>query len=132
MAEGQADEVVTQQTFMSPTYRNVPRQEREDNVSVFWGRVSARDATAYIQAARNVPAELTDRQRAKIGVRRLSTRKLETAGFVVVRRGGRRVRYPEHCKVVWPSEESPQREWPPDVQEAFDACFTGDEEGWEE
>lgn len=131
MAEDRADEVVTQQTFTWPTYRNGPRIEREDNVSVFWGRVSARDATAYIQAARNSPAELTDKEKARIRVRRLSTRKLEAAGFVVVRRGGR-VRYPEHCKVVWPSEEAPQRIWPPEVQEAFDKCFTGDEEGWEE
>jgi hypothetical protein len=81
MAEDQADEVVTQQTFTWPTYRDAPRQDREDNVSVFWGRVSARDATAYIHAARNSPPELTDKETARIRVRRLSTRKLEVAGF---------------------------------------------------
>jgi hypothetical protein len=85
MAEDQAEEVVTQQTFKWPVYRNAPRHERENNVSVFWGRVSARDATAYIHAAQGQSGEPSEKEKLRIRVRRLSARKLQAAGFVVVR-----------------------------------------------
>jgi hypothetical protein len=131
MAEDQADEVVTQQTFEWPTYRNAPRQQREDNVSVFWGRVSARNATAYIRAAQGRSAEPPDKDEPRIRVRQLSVRKLREAGFVLVVKSGR-IAYPEHYVVFWPSEADPERVWPPEAQKAFDQCFTGEEEGWEE
>jgi len=133
---GDDDEVVTQQTFTWPTYRNAPRRRedgtpREDNVSVFRGQVSARDATAYIRAARNQPPEPREREKPRIRVRRLSARKLRDAGFVIDSRAGR-VLYPEHCGVFWPADGPPNPIWPPEVQDAFDACSTGKEEGWEE
>jgi hypothetical protein len=134
------DEVVTQQTFdrnriKAPEfpYRKALRTRlRETGVSVFRGRVSARDATAYILTARNRPTEPTDDEKPGIAVRRLSTRKLEAAGFVIVSNAGS-VSYPEHCEVTWSASPlgPPEREWPPEVQEAFDACSTGEEEGWQ-
>lgn len=138
--DAEDDEVVTQQTFERDRveapefpYRNAPRVRlREVGVSVFRGRVPARDATAYILTARNRSPEPADGKKPGIAVRRLSTRKLEAAGFVIVAEAGS-VSYPEHCEVTWlPSPlGTPERVWPPEVQEAFNACSTGEEEGWQ-
>lgn len=138
--DAEDDEVVTQQTFERDRvgapefpYRKAPRTRvRETGVSVFRGRVSARDATGYIRAATNRPLEPADDEKPVIAVRRLSTRKLEEAGFVIVLGAGS-VSYPEHCEVTWSASPlgPPEREWPPEVQEAFDACSTGEEEGWQ-
>ena len=53
----------------------------------------------------------------------------------VVHTPGRRVAYPEHCSVVWPPDDpvnTQVADWPHEIQAAFAACFTGEEEGWEE
>jgi hypothetical protein len=133
------EEVVTQQTFRRDRheppeypYRNAPRTwRREADVSVFRGRVSAQDATKYIVAARNRPSELTAEEKARIRVRRLSATKLREAGFGIIS-PGERVSYPEHCGVVWPADGPPNPNWPQGVQDAFNACSTGEEEGWQE
>ncbi len=138
--DAEDDEVVTQQTFERDRveapefpYRNAPRVRlQEVGVSVFRGRVPAKDATAYILTARNRSPEPADGQKPGIAVRRLSTRKLEAAGFVIVADAGS-VSYPEHCEVTWSASPlgPPERVWPPEVQEAFNACSTGEEEGWQ-
>src|SRR6266849_682427 len=121
------DEVVTQHTF-GGSYRGVPRAERELSLSVFRGRVSARDATEYIKLGKSVE----EWEKRRIRVRRLDVGKLRAAGFAVVHTPGR-VAYPEHCSVVWPADDplnTQVADWPPEVQAAFAACFTGEEEGW--
>jgi hypothetical protein len=139
VADTEDDEVVTQQTFNRDRheppeypYRKAPRPwRRETHVSVFRDRVSARDATAYIRAAQNRSFEPTAEEKPSIWVRRLSARKLREAGFVIIPPDGR-VSYPEHCGVAWPADGPPNPNWPPEVQAAFDACSTGEEEGWQE
>jgi len=128
----EGDEIVTQQTFAAPTYRNAPRWEerRETNVSVFRGRVSTRVATEYIRR-RGGRRELTEKEKSRIRVRRLSATKLREAGFAIIDEPGGVV-YPEHCVVVWPADGPVNPLWPPEVQAAFDACSTGVEEGWQE
>jgi hypothetical protein len=127
-----AYEVVTQHTFKgSGSYRNAPRLGRELSLSVFRGSVSARDATNYVRFGRQVE----EWEKLKIRVRRLDVGKLRAAGLAVVHTPGRRVAYPEHCSVVWPPDDpvnTQVADWPPEIQAAFAACFTGEEEGWEE
>jgi hypothetical protein len=125
-------EVVTQHTFKGPgSYRNAPRLGRELSLSVFRGSVSARDATGYVRFGR--PVE--EWEKPKVRVRRLDVGKLRAAGLAVVHTPGRRVAYPEHCSVVWPPDDpvnTQVADWPIEIQAAFAACFTGEEEGWEE
>jgi hypothetical protein len=103
---------------------------RELSLSVFRGRVSARDATNYIRLGKTVE----EREKRRIWVRRLDVGKLRAAGLAIVHTPGR-VAYPEHCSVVWPADDSVNTQvadWPPEIQAAFATCFTGEEEGWEE
>jgi hypothetical protein len=123
------EEVVTQHSFTGQ-YRDAPRIERELSLSVFRGQVSARDATSYIRIGK--PVE--EWEKRKIRVRYLHVGRLREAGLAVVHTPGR-VAYPEHCSVVWPADDplnSQDAAWPPEIREGFNACFTGEEEGWEE
>jgi hypothetical protein len=123
------EEVVTQQTF-SGQYRDMPRANRELSLSVFRGQVSARDATSYIRLGK--PVE--EWEKRKIRVRRLHVGRLREVGLAVVHTPGR-VAYPEHCSVVWPSDDPLNRQiasWPPEIRAGFTACFTDEEEGWRE
>lgn len=122
-------ELLTQHTFTG-SYRDMPRTGRELSLSVFRGRVSARDATGYIKLGKQVE----DWEKRRIRVRRLNVWKLRAAGLAVVHTPGR-VAYPEHCSVVWPADDPLNiqiADWSPEVQVAFAACFTGEEEGWVE
>src|SRR6266581_4354853 len=126
------EEVVTQHTFKSSgSYRNAPRPGRELSLSVFRDRVSARDATNYVRFG----GQVEEWEKRKVRVRRLDVGRLQAAGLAVVHTPGRRVAYPEHCSVVWPPDDpvnTQVADWPPEIQAAFTACFTGEEEGWEE
>lgn len=124
-----AEELVTQHTFTG-SYRDMPRLGRELSLSVFRGRVSARDATNYIKFGKMVE----EWEKRRIRVRRLGVGKLRAAGLAIVHTPGR-VAYPEHCSVVWPASDPLNMQiadWPAEVQAAFAACFTGEEEGWSE
>jgi hypothetical protein len=71
-------------------------------------------------------------EKRRIRVRRLDVGKLRAAGLAVVHTPGR-VGYPEHCSVVWPASDplnTQIADWPAEIQVAFAACFTGEEEGW--
>jgi len=125
-----ADEAVVTQHSFTGQYRDAPRIDRELSLSVFRGRVPARNATSYIRMGR--PVE--EWERRKIRVRFLHVGRLREAGLAVVHTPGR-VASPEHCSAVWPADDplnSQVADWPPEIREGFNACFTGEEEGWEE
>jgi hypothetical protein len=124
-------ELVTLHTFKRGRYKDAPRLGRELSVSVFRGEVSAKDATGYVRFNR---PPLTEKDKAKIAVRRLSVGKLREAGLVVVHTPGS-VEYPEHVSVVWPPRDPvdyQDADWPAEIRAGFTSCFTGEEEGWEE
>jgi hypothetical protein len=120
--------VVTQHSFTGQ-YRDAPRIDRELSLSMFRGRVSARDATGYIRMGR--PVE--EWEKRKIRVRHLHVGRLRNGGLAVVHTPGR-VAYPEHCSVVWPPGDplnSQVAGWPAEIRAGFTACFTCVEEGWD-
>ncbi len=127
------EEVVTQHTFKgSGSYRNAPRPGRELSLSVFRGSVSARDATNYVRFG----GQVEEWEKRKIRVRRLDVGKLRAAGLAVVHTPGRRVAYPEHCSVVWPSDDpvnSQVSDWPAEIQAAYaDALLVRKKDGTNE
>ncbi len=127
------EEVVTQHTFKSSgSYRNAPRPGRELSLSVFRDRVSARDATNYVRFG----GQVEEWEKRKIRVRRLDVGKLRAAGLAVVHTPGRRVAYPEHCSVVWPSDDpvnSQVSDWPAEIQAAYaDALLVRKKDGTNE
>lgn len=117
-------EVLTQHGWVGRSFRNQPRIERERGLSVLRGELTLEEATRYI-----LPREPTEQDLTRARVRWTTAAVLRRIGFAVVHTPGE-VRGSVHCTVAWPDAdplENPQVPWPPEVSEAFDACFN--EEG---
>jgi hypothetical protein len=115
-------EVLTQHGWLGRSFRNQPRIERERGLSVLRGEVSLKEATRRV-----LPREPSVRELAEARIRRTDVATLRRAGFAVVHTPGE-LRGSVHCTVVWPDAaplENPQVPWPPEISEAFDACFNG-------
>jgi hypothetical protein len=87
---------------------------------VLRGEVSLEEATRHV-----LPREPSEKELAKACIRRTAAVTLRRAGFAVVHTPGE-LRGSVHCTVVWPDAaplENSQVPWPPEISEAFDACF---------
>lgn len=115
------DETVTQLSFEIGIFRNEPRVEREVDVSLLRGKLSAGEAMEYVLRERP-----TDVQQQNASVRVTTAGRLRDAGFGVIHTPGR-IATSGHISVVWPATmdaEHQQAPWPADVVDDFDECFT--------
>lgn len=122
------DETLTHHTVVRGTYNNGPRPDfEEDEVSVF--RSAIAKAEACMRRNRNQPVAPQDVARA--GIRRAVAGDLRKAGFAVIHTcGPKKNETNGHISVIWPAADpldQREAEWPPEVQEAFAACFTEEE-----
>lgn len=120
------DEILTHHAQVKGKYNDGPRPEvkGEDEVSVQRGAISL--AEACYRRNRRRPVAPQDIARA--GIRRARAETLRRAGFAVIHTPGpKRDESNGHVSVIWPPDDPLNQRaavWPPEVQEAFRACFT--------
>jgi hypothetical protein len=120
------DEMLTHHTSQRDRYNDAPRPEvMEVELSMMRGELTVAEACMRRNGGR--PAHPSDVERA--GVRYTTAGDLRSAGFAVIHTCGRKGEGYGHVSVVWPAAnplDEADPAWPPHVQEAFAACFTGD------
>jgi hypothetical protein len=120
------DEMLTHHTSQRGRYNDAPRPEvMEVELSMMRGELTV--AEACMRRNGGHPAHPSDVERA--GVRYTTAGELRGAGFAVIHTCGRKGEGYGHVSAVWPAAnplDAPDPAWPPHVQEAFAACFTGD------
>lgn len=118
--------VLTHHTFNVDRFLEAPRYDKEREVSLLTGELTAEEVSRYRRRV------ITARALEAAAVRYTSAGRLRAEGFAVVHTPGRLLgrcgTASQHVSIVWPDDDPTNRQdipWPPTVSKRFVRCFNG-------